>query len=243
MPGQALYVLGGYSFISDQPLMTQAFAIDLSVSWSTDMPAYKKLADGPQIGVTSCGLSPDGKTWVVIANKYVQSYDVASDQWRDVGSIQSYSNRLVTGAVDPDSGNLYVPFGVSVSSTALMLILDTTNPAVHYYSDLGGAPIEKGEYTVAWSRAIKSLIYVGGTAIYSYNITTGWTDLRPLTSGQAPLGNRYYPCVVAAGDSKIIVFGGQNNITNQTTLPDIYILDVLTKTWIQGPSVTQDQSR
>ncbi|KAG0215819.1 hypothetical protein BGX31_000777, partial [Mortierella sp. GBA43] len=225
--------------------MGQAFAIDLSVSWSTDMPAYKKLASGSQTGVAPCGLSPDGKKWVVITNKYAQSYDIASDQWSDITAIPNFTSGLVTGAVDPDSGNLYVPFGVSASTAGagmLMFIMNTANPRSYNSDTRSSAPIEQTDFTVAWSTAMKSLIYVGGASIYSYSPLTGWTDLRPLTSGQAPLGSRYYPCVVA-GDSKVVVFGGQNRILNQTTLTDIYILDVLNMTWKQGQSVTQDQSR
>ncbi|KAG0215820.1 hypothetical protein BGX31_000778 [Mortierella sp. GBA43] len=208
------------------------------------MPAYKKLSDGPQAGSVPCGLSPDGKTWVAIVNDNVHTYDIASDQWHfNVTQIKSFTLREVTGAVDPDSGKLYIPFGITTSSTVLMFVLETKTPYVYYYSDLGGAPIERYGYTVAWSRAMKSMIYVGGTAIYSYSPSTGWSDLRLSTDGQSPPGSRYFPCVVAAGDSKIIVFGGQNRINNQTTLGDIYILDVLTKKWKQGMSVNAPQGR
>ncbi|KAI8359473.1 hypothetical protein B0O80DRAFT_232265 [Mortierella sp. GBAus27b] len=244
IPGQALYVVGGFSSVLNAPIMTQAFSIDLSVSWSIDMPAYKKLSDGPQAGSVPCGLSPDGKTWVAIVNDNVHTYDIASDQWHfNVTQIKSFTLREVTGAVDPDSGKLYIPFGITTSSTVLMFVLETKTPYVYYYSDLGGAPIERYGYTVAWSRAMKSMIYVGGTAIYSYSPSTGWSDLRLSTDGQSPPGSRYFPCVVAAGDSKIIVFGGQNRINNQTTLGDIYILDVLTKKWKQGMSVNAPQGR
>ncbi|KAG0236533.1 hypothetical protein BGX31_003931 [Mortierella sp. GBA43] len=244
-----MYVVGGYNFVMQQPLMDQAFAIDLSVSWSTDMPAYKSLASGALADVTPCGISPDGKKWVAIPRGYVRSYDIASDQWTDIKQVQNFTIVFpVSGAVDPDSGKLYVPFAITAQNNypgAYMLVLDTNDPKT-FITDTSNmatsAPIDHYGFTVAWSTAMKSLIYVGGASIYKYNPSTGWTDLRPLTSGQAPSGSRYYSCVVA-GDSKIVVFGGQNKIANQTTLTDIYILDVLNMTWKQGQSVTQDQSR
>ncbi|KAG0236532.1 hypothetical protein BGX31_003930 [Mortierella sp. GBA43] len=183
------------------------------------MPVYRQLADGPRSGLAPCGISPDGKTWVVLVSSFVQTYDIASDTWGEIMPMQHVSLGPLTGAVDPDSGNLYVPFAVyGTGEQMYMLILNTKSPKSYYGEFNSSAPIsdtDRTGYTVAWSRAMKGFVYVGGTEIYSYSPSTGWTDLRPLTSGQAPSGSRHYSCVVAAGDSKVIVFGGQSNITRR----------------------------
>lgn len=68
--------------------------------------------------------------------------------------------------------------------------------------------------------------------MYTYNSTDGWKSFARPPKETLPLGS----CLVAAnGGSQMVLFGGYSATTN-TTLGDIYILDVATSTWRMGPS-------
>ncbi|KAF9363232.1 hypothetical protein BGX34_004580 [Mortierella sp. NVP85] len=84
--------------------------------------------------------------------------------------------------------------------------------------------------------------------MFSYSAQDGWLEMKGDTSGAGALPSsapapRKGACMVPwTSGSKMILFGGLAN-DQVKTQGDIYILDITTMTWTQGPEVAQKDRR
>ncbi|KAF8931417.1 hypothetical protein EDD21DRAFT_410215 [Dissophora ornata] len=247
--GQALYISGGGTVPVGSKFYTPtslSFMMDLSVSWNASSPVLKKLPDGPSTLWMPSALSSDAQNWLAIVNGTGYVYNFKSAAWSSIFTSSNISGAGpgLAAATDPETGLVYVPNGYrDAANTASMLRVNLTaktfdNVPMSNYSALNTTV----EYSVAWSTPLRSMIFVGGSlnGIFVYSPSTGWSN--PAAKGTIP-PLRSGACLVPAnGGSKMILFGGYS-YTGNSSLNDIYFLDVATLTWTNGPNVTLADKR
>lgn len=232
-----MYVLGGES--SDELVKYgQAFMIDLSVSWKTSAPIYKKLPDGPVSFVAPSTMSSDGKDWVAIVGNTCYAYNILSATWSPILTDNAIG-RTVPGskaATDPETGFMYFPDAArGVNGSSLMMKLDLRTKSFEKIPMFPGSG-----FAVAWSAVAKSLFYFGQSGFQAYSPSKGWTILT--TKGAIPTPRNGHCLVSADGGRKLILTAGYSTFVSRS-LSDIYILDVATLTWTAGPSLPPSQGR
>ncbi|KAK3829093.1 MAG: hypothetical protein J3Q66DRAFT_435511 [Benniella sp.] len=220
--GQGFYILGGRG--------DDNFMIDLSVSWNTSDPVFKKLEGGPRTMGNPCATTNDELFMLVEGTGYV--YNVSSDTWRVVHN--SYFD-LVTridadilgaeamAAADPETGIVYLP---DLSFRKMLSVNLRTNAYelsnVTIYAD-------EGIQVVAWNSHLKSMVVEH--ALYPMNLftpskvsksSTGWSKLEFPRPQDIPTN---WACGVPAhGGTKMVYYAEW-----------VYVLDVVKKTWTRGP--------
>ncbi|KAI8359553.1 hypothetical protein B0O80DRAFT_484557 [Mortierella sp. GBAus27b] len=242
--GQGLYVIGGKPDMGDTAQSgTQAFMIDLSVSWDTSRPAFKKLNEGPGGFLLPCTMLANGKEMFMLALGIGYTYDLKSDSWTRVTDIDfpigirvpagGYGGAAVT---DPESGLIYIangPNNASDGSKGATGELDlkarkikmTPMPALN----------ATGFNSAVWSAPMRSMLFMSAfeNALYLFTPgemngpSHGWKSLK----NNGPSNGAVFPCFVPAyGGSKVVLS------TPEGIFNSIHILDVATMTWKRGPN-------
>ncbi|KAG0199309.1 hypothetical protein BGX33_011734 [Mortierella sp. NVP41] len=258
---KALYIQGGISWLNPAAFNNQLFSLDLTVSpWDSSNPPWKYLAvpSGQQSSYLPAKnrlvISPNESQALLfdgsVANLW--AYNIGNDTWlprRDLpGTIAFGSNYTV--AADPSSSYLYLSNG-GTKGTA-MLVFDTAS-GNSWPQDM---PLELSSfiksYSFVYCPSRKSFLLFGGKSssyvqddLYNSDLfefqLAAYKWVRLNTQGSAPV-KIYSHCMVPAYDGfKMVVFGG--SLKDDVQLGDIYILDVPTMTWTQGPSVAASQNR
>ncbi|KAF9923182.1 hypothetical protein BGZ65_009058 [Modicella reniformis] len=220
---EGLYVIGGSS--SDAAPVAQSFMLDLSVSWNTSDPVFKKLTDAPAPGVMTCAVTSNGQQLFTQGEGTAHIYNIKSASWESLSGI-NFNPGLRTAAVtNPVSGVIYVPNGGKT---------ETIDMAPNFN--------ETRYFTAAWSVLLQGMLLAlpKMDSIYTFTPGTGnpgdsmkgrW-DTRA-TGGDIPFP-RNMSCLVPAYDgSKIILFGGSDD-SDKKLYSSIYLLDVATMNWTRG---------
>ncbi|KAG0224269.1 hypothetical protein BGX31_008126 [Mortierella sp. GBA43] len=235
--GQGLYIGGGIPHGAKAPI-NQSFMLDLSVSWDIQNPKYTALPNAPAGSRVPSALSYDGKRWMMCVNSTCSACEIGIWEWKPLFTVSgsSISNK---GAVDPETGLIYIPKVTFSDATAMMVVNMETAKYERRILDPGLA--KAGGFSTVWSASAKKLFLFGGTlgdtvpltrfTGYSYNVADGWTNLTMKGSIPSP---RFSGCLTPAyGGTKLVYFGGFNNAPI-AVYPDIYILDVASMTWTKG---------
>jgi hypothetical protein len=241
---QAMYVLGGFSFTNED--LGQMFWIDLSTSWNTSSPAYRRLPDGyPDAGFATVLLG-DQKTWFVLSKQKAYLYNLQTSIWvlLEQSSLFSKGGGL-KAAVNPTTGRIYVPGGYSSFLSGTKMLIYDTSARETLSGDMQPSLENLVNYSVVWAPTIKSMLLFGGNTfktnttksdLYAYSPDNGWRLLDP--TGTPPLARCDLCLVPAYSGTKMVLFGGMGNEPNQPNqfkpLGDLYILDVDTMTWTRG---------
>lgn len=251
---------GGASLAKAPP---QFFSLDLTISgWKTSDPPYVPLPEGSGLAVApsavyhSMTVSPDGRRLTLWSqqNRTIFTYDVPSASWLTVLPLPEvtsmYRKEVLQSATDPSTGLIYFPSG-SANGTSMFVY----NPVTNYptYLSMPSQSVINGTisgYSFQWCAHRKSmLLYGGGDAdpdrdnipanysnpyLIEYSpLTKDWTRLT--TSGPSP-GPVIFHCMASAySGKKMVVFGGQLYLKDPRG--SIFILDVPTLTWTQGPDI------
>ncbi|KAK3809528.1 MAG: hypothetical protein J3Q66DRAFT_373774 [Benniella sp.] len=232
--GQGLYVTNSYG--PENNLTTQAFMIDLSVSWNTSNPVYKKLPGGPKIENPTCTMANNDSLFVLVdSTGYV--YNVTSNAWSVLQNSNFDSNAGYNVATsDPVSGIVYIPTnGMDFQGKEVVLTINLRTGIVNT-TELLLMDTDVFE-VVAWSTALKRMV-VFCAADYE-PITFTLSETNKPTKGWGSLPNKgikefiAWNCMAPAyGGSKMVLFGcdlfGENGV--------VYIFDVIKLTWKKGPS-------
>ncbi|KAF9916438.1 hypothetical protein BX616_003757 [Lobosporangium transversale] len=251
-----MYVLGGFG--GDDSLMAQMFSIDLSKSWSTSSPAYKRMADGITDARFTSVLLPNNKDWFVISNSTVYLYNIPSGTWSTVGKYNTLStSHGLSAAVDPENGKVYIPNGYVFSKGGggpVELMVYSTSDKTVQHNIMTSNLVQVINFSVVWASTLKGLLLFGGSVIntpntrsdlYFYSPESGWKLLTP--RGDIPTARRLACFVPAYGGTKMVLFGGQGDpvppAQNGNAQNDIYILDVATLTWTRGPDIGNNGGR
>ncbi|KAF9437095.1 hypothetical protein BGZ76_002011 [Entomortierella beljakovae] len=239
-----MYILGGDEGANSYS--SQAFTLDLSVSWDSSDPPFNSLGDGPaKFYDTPSALSPDGNTWYAQTGNTAFFYDIKKSEWTILpnnitdGRILNFYPGL-GATTDPDTGIIYTPNGLLSNGGKSML---KVNPDKSINSIMMPPQLaENQSSTVAWSGPLSSMIYLDESTgeTYSFNSVELW---KPLTINGSKPPPRSNACLVAAyGGSKMVLFGGYDLSSNKTS-SDIYILDIPTLTWTVGESLNLGNGR
>ncbi|KAI1319167.1 hypothetical protein EDD11_004810 [Mortierella claussenii] len=253
---EALYVQGG-QFTFAGPVQ-QTFLIDLSVPWSTKDPAYKHLNEaGSPPTIATSTITADGKNWFMLVDSSAYLFNFQSQKWKQfmlsfTPITPGAENRTFDGLVtDPETGLIYIPNGILRRLANAMVRYNVTdNTFTSFTMQATRAP--ETRYYVAWSKVLRSMLFLGGaaadgqgipfTSMNVYSPTNGWSF--PSLNGTAPVGRPGACFVPAYGGTKMVLFGGEppgNRSTGPRT--DIFVLDVETWSWIQGPDVATEMGR
>ncbi|KAF9124570.1 hypothetical protein BGW39_008108 [Mortierella sp. 14UC] len=238
--------------------ISQFISLDLSIAWNTTSPAWTNLADGPRQSLFPAAFSSDEQVMYAFhiwGTASPWKYDVQKDTWQEMTTPQ-FENIATVGVkavTDPRTGLIYLAAGSdNVNNHASPLkqldIFDPVSQTIHSIDLQDPAkpfPVRL-KYGPVWSNFRNSILYWGGR----YNISDPRTDIAENvitelsadswtwsvmpTKGAAP-EVRSFHCMAGNEDgTKVVMYGGQ--LRNDTLLGEIWILDVPTATWSQGPS-------
>ncbi|KAF9123087.1 Multiple epidermal growth factor-like domains protein 8 [Mortierella sp. 14UC] len=238
---KTLFIHGGITVGLEQP---QFFSLDLTQdSWDVSSPPWKTLVLTSSIGGTlvyahTFSTSPDGRTltvWMGLLGQ-VANYNIADNKWTQVPLPEFKFAYALPAATDPTTGTVYIPAGAfnNVRTMVKYNIASghTTEPIP------SSVAISDRFKSFVWSKVRKSFIlhaYTGETAYPFYEYTPSNAQWKVLsTTGLNPPFVEA-PCIVPAYEgTKVILFGGLR--ANDTTIADIYILDVPSLKWTKGRS-------
>ncbi|KAK3819525.1 MAG: hypothetical protein J3Q66DRAFT_428108, partial [Benniella sp.] len=224
--GQGLYILGGRT--------KENFMLDLSVSWNTSDPVFRKLSGGPKVDKGACAMTNNGEDLFVLTKGTGYVYNVKSSTW----SVFHNANFGTSGdwqvaATDPGTGFIYFPtYGMNFTGTKVMLSVDLKTNTVNTTSVYG----DPGYFRiVTWSaylkRIVMSAMHYHPNTFAPSNISSpdgGWSSL-PITN--IGLIASSWNCAVAAyNGTKLFYIGSDYN-----SLYAVYIMDVVKLTWKRGP--------
>ncbi|KAF9356126.1 hypothetical protein BGX34_010089 [Mortierella sp. NVP85] len=238
--GQALYVAGGLDVLGGPLATSQSFAINLTVSWNTSSPVFVQLSEAPALDRAPSALSADGKQWMVCSIENCL-FSTVGGPWTKLLTAPTEVIDRVTATTDPQTGLVYIPNGLL---DGFMMVV---NIATKSFTKVAMAPplLPSKQFAVAWSALSGKMYLFGGTTgnigqtdrflAYSYNKAEGWKDLSTLMKGKVPTARKDACIASAYGGSKLVLSGGFN-MDRIKLLPEIYVLDVATLTWTQGPN-------
>jgi hypothetical protein len=229
--GQGLYVFGG-------DLTPENFMLDLSVSWDTSDPAFKKLGDGPtRLYKISCAITNYGEDVFVLSQGVGHFYNVKSDSWTPFPNTNFATvPPMALAASDPETRIVYIPDGgTDLTGKKVMLAVD---PATKTVSSSEFNMRFNFNDVVAWNGHLRSMFVTNGTLssllFTPSNVTgssNGWgvlnTERRPGTPGLWTCGAPAY------GGSMMVLLGF--NLLTVGVKSSVYMLDVEKGTWTVGP--------
>ncbi|KAK3821455.1 MAG: hypothetical protein J3Q66DRAFT_333349 [Benniella sp.] len=241
-----MYILGGMEAIGGASPSRQTFMIDLSVSWNTNAPIYTRLPDGPSAYAAPSAISVDEENWVTVVKSSCYAYNFQAASWGLILTDNAIDQNTGFAAVtDPTTSYIQIPAMIKgyggVTSELVLDVRAKTVSSRPMLSTLHGGR----DFAVVWSVEYKSMFYFGGTVdglfVYSKDaigFDRAWSN--PATNGTAP-SPRMHPCLVSIdGGKRLIVAGGLSKASN-SSLNDLYIFDIATRTWTSGPSIPQEQ--
>jgi len=230
--GQAFYLLAG--------LMPDNFMIDLSVSWNTSDPVYKKLRNGGPEDNIGCTLTNNGEDLFVLGDGKGYIYNVKSNSWKLFGNANfaTIHNMYSPAVSDPETGIIYLPVGGvdlagNMRSLSVDLRMGTVKPTAF-------SPLVKGKSLVMiWSAHLRSMVVPNATydpALFTPSKVSessdGWSTMS--TTGQTAKVATW-SCGAPAYGGSIIVYLGGFRLTDPVDELTVFTLDVVNGTWKQGP--------
>ncbi|KAK3816554.1 MAG: hypothetical protein J3Q66DRAFT_432235 [Benniella sp.] len=228
----------GFYFLTDGT--QDSFMIDLSVSWNASDPVYRKLKAGPKVYGT-CAATNNGDLFTILEGRgYI--YNAKSNSWTSFQNLNfATTPSSKTAVLDPETGIIYLPdAGVDMSGKRVMLSIDTgaetvNSTAMNPYGD------DERSTVFGWSGHLRSLFALNGTDMILFTpskvteSSDGWSLLSTTGRGKVDFLDCGAP---ANGGSTMVFLGGY--FTTTDWLYFVYTLDVVKRTWKQGPSVLKD---
>ncbi|KAF8941406.1 hypothetical protein EDD21DRAFT_349483 [Dissophora ornata] len=215
---------------------TQAFKIDLSISWNASNPVIQRLPDGPSCAFSPSTLSSDGQSWFVVSNDTAYTYSIESATWNQTLSFNSTDDFTGSSAVtDPGTGLVFI----TVPDGSAMWMVDFQSSSFDNIAIDMGIPAVS---SAIWSTSQQEMLAFDGSpsaSILEYSPARNWSSSN--MTGDIPAFRSEACFVPAANGSKAVYFGGIDQ--GQQVLGDIYVLDVVTMDWKRGPDVIMANRR
>ncbi|KAF9345960.1 hypothetical protein BGX34_004328, partial [Mortierella sp. NVP85] len=237
--GQGLYIVGGHG--AEANFTAQIFMLDLSVSWNTSDPVFKKIQDGPMTTGQACTMTNNGEDLFVLSRGTGYTYSVKSDSWNvfhnnefpnDSGGLSP-----AIAAADPTTGFIYIFQHDRGFSNKIVLAVDIRTWTVNNIN----LPVKDFDSfkLATWSAHLKAMLVFPPVNISSYTFTPneivksmkGWGDLNILK--QQPEDVVIWDCVAPAYNGSKMVLLGRDYINQKGV---IYILDVVKQTLKGAPA-------
>ncbi|KAG0089174.1 hypothetical protein BGZ92_005172 [Podila epicladia] len=239
----------------------QMFALDLSVPWNANNPAWIQLKSGPTQAYHSAVVSTDEQDFVTfrntpsgsITNNLSYRFNIPSNSWtQSTIKVQNPSREGVDAVKDPTSGLVYLAGGFQ-SDDSQMYIANLDTDTLSMFTMPSDLLSDRYFYSGVYLMSRKSIMYFGGTnsayssspSTSSQNLITefvpstgGWSNFIPKNSNPS---HRSEFCMAANDDgTKIVVFGGR--LDSSTYARDIWILDIPSALWTQGPLLSEPRA-
>ncbi|GJJ70536.1 hypothetical protein EMPS_02885 [Entomortierella parvispora] len=265
-----VYFQGGQINANTVVYSGELFALDVTATWPLSNPAWTNLtipssgSSGPVVAGHSGTLSKDQSTLYVTApsgvatNPFLYEYDIQAMTWSTQNAPAAdaalWTNRKEAQLVtDPASGSLWYVGGSYPGGTG-------TNELDQFSSGTWNANVTTspvlGQFSSGTAQLIGTKIYLfgglgstGGQRTYQSFQAIPYVDIStnpPTTGVQLTIGGfpsaRQDHCSVYTASEKVLIYGGYNANT-QTTLNDIWTLDMVTMTWQQVVTTNPTSAR
>ncbi|KAF9292629.1 hypothetical protein BGZ68_000033 [Mortierella alpina] len=239
--GQKLFVGDGWLPGTDyeSSYMPQFYALDLTVAWTSDAPAWTRLTRRPNVPsnvITAGTMAPtkDSNTILFFDGLGVFRYNVKTDDW-DLSQNATLVNGFHGGATtDTDTGLVYGVSGADISKYEHLsrpARVTEFNPATNNYTvqEYVGSPQRDKIASTVYSSVAKSLyLYESASdnALFRYDIASRkWSSVN--ATGDIP-SPREQPCFASAyGGRKLILAGGNTERGSE----EVHVFDVTTNEW------------
>ncbi|KAK3809524.1 MAG: hypothetical protein J3Q66DRAFT_373770 [Benniella sp.] len=250
--GQGLYLLGG--------MTGENFMLDLSVSWNTRNPVFKKIEGGPNVHGRACAMANNGEDLFVMSRGTGYVYNVKSSSWTVFQNVNFTSSRFVSSAVtDQETGFIYLPLGGETFAGGLVILSVDLKTGTVNTTDLNLCRVKTNTITeeticnkthsihpaalpsvVVWSGLLKSFIFQWipyykdvfvFTPSQATNSTNGWNTWS--TTGWYPTGVTIKCGAPAYGGSKVVYIASSGQDDKEKG--HLLIYDVAERTWKEGP--------
>ncbi|KAF9154082.1 hypothetical protein BG015_001904 [Linnemannia schmuckeri] len=258
------YIQGGRDYNAGKATVSnQFFSLDLTQSaWEASKPPWKRIniANGVAPGLTTFGhsfsISPDQQTlslWDPVGLDAVApdapgvsgNISLTTRMWKpfSVPMKMNQSEGGLQAVTHPRTGLVYTPAGYNNTDMAIYdfktrNVTSTPLPP----QAIGGWRF----YTFNWNELRGTFFLWGGQGQagtpYFYEFDASkmqWTEM--ITKGAVPPRLRAACMAPAYGGAKMVLFGG--NPPGEESIGTLYILDVPSMTWTQGPSIEPSQNR
>ncbi|KAK3815156.1 MAG: hypothetical protein J3Q66DRAFT_370496 [Benniella sp.] len=245
--GQGLYIVGGHGTIMN--FTTQTFMLDLSVSWNTSDPVFKKIQGGPMTTEIACTMTNNGEDLFVLSRGTGYIYNVKSDSWdvlqNNMLPYTSYEQPPMLLA-DPATGFIYIyGYTVDFSGKKVLLSVDVRTKTVN--ASETAARDFTTTVVAAWSDHLKSmLIFPSGLSPYTFTPSKidkrkrGWAELQVPPQQDLEEGLDWGCVASAYGGTKMVFLGSshimKNNSIDITKNDVLYVFDVVKRTWKGAPA-------
>ncbi|KAK3816553.1 MAG: hypothetical protein J3Q66DRAFT_440952 [Benniella sp.] len=236
--GQAFYLLGGIS--------QENFILDLSVPWNTSDPAYKKLEGGPsKVDQRSCAMTNNGEDLFVMSTGVAHIYNVKSGTWTEFSNanfaVHTKSESGYYAVTDPETDIIYLPNGgVDLIGRVMMLSVDLQTLTVN---TTGSNPYATSQ--PVWSTYLKGFVVpakdYGLMMTFTPSNVTQSSDEWNLLNIPRPVFGWMWDCGASAYGGLMMIFVTYTSRALATP-STVHILDVVKKTWTQGPAIPGDSS-
>jgi len=220
--------------------MEESFMIDLSVSWNTSNPPFKKLRRSPEAQVgTACAITNNGEDMFALGDGRGYLYNVKSNSWKPFQNINFATVPwTVLAASDPETGIVYIPdAGTDLSGSRKVML--SADPRAGTVNSTDFNPLMNGKPVIAWSAHLKSLVAPDAAhnlALFTPSKVTessdGWSVFNT-TTGKPSKVDMWNCLTPAYNGSTLVYLGGDSKDKNMTT--HVYVLDVVKGAWKQGP--------
>ncbi|KAF9986204.1 hypothetical protein BGZ75_002084 [Mortierella antarctica] len=236
----------------------QMVSLDLAVPWQANAPAWSLLKPGPTLSKHSAIVSADEQTFVTFGSSASGSsylttkYHIASNSWEPSAvKVQDPTKEGLQAVEDQASGLVYLAGGFQ-SDDSQMYVYNVDYDSISKFPMPSDYMEDRKDYAAVYLKSRKSILYFGGSTSSSSSSGGGSgggqisadlvTEFIPSTGSWTTLNihsqnppHRTDFCMVANDDgSKVVVFGGR--LDNGGYAKDLWVLDVATLTWTQGPS-------
>ncbi|KAH7052915.1 hypothetical protein BKA57DRAFT_282025 [Linnemannia elongata] len=244
--GNYLYVQGGKLVTNEVQISksSQLAALDLSKSWPASAPVWKILNPGPAYNLYNGVSTADNQTLITFYNNqalFVNIYNVQTDKW-EYTSVKTTGELLqaIRTVIDPKTGQIYI------DGADNMIVYNPTSRDISYTLIPPGTLNSRFFAGAGYHPTRRSIMYMGGvTGGLEFEATTYITEflLDSQTWGTFPtIGDLPTPrcdhCMAISEDGNtVVMFGGRTPPPGNFT-GSFYILDVPSKTWVQGPTAS-----
>ncbi|KAK3813722.1 MAG: hypothetical protein J3R72DRAFT_60974 [Linnemannia gamsii] len=230
----------------------QFAVLDLSVPWSANAPAWKKLPNGPKQNGAPVAMNKEGTKLINFmvpgnssADPFAEIFDIATNTWTPSKVRVPKPDRNGLRAItNPENGMTYIAGGYEVDDNLdQMYVYHWDTDSMTKIPMRIAAMAKTQHYRAVWWTAKKSILYFGGFAsggfakddVYVFDPSGegSWGALT--TTGEGP-GARTDMCMAISEDgTKLVVFGGRWFDTfNQGILGHLFILDLTTMVWTRA---------
>ncbi|KAK3815177.1 MAG: hypothetical protein J3Q66DRAFT_389059 [Benniella sp.] len=245
--GQGLYIAGGHG--EDTNHVAQTFVLDLSVSWNTNDPVFRKLQDGSIAVGAACTMANNGEDLFALSEATVYVYNVRSDSWTTFSSDKIPAKEIDgSAAADPETGLVYIPtfddrFRSFDRNNNSVLEVDirakTVNTIILPTVDVRSFAV------AAWSTPLKSMVAL------QYGIfdpqTFAPSEINSLKKGWGTIISKDHDqwfggweCMVPAnGGSKMVLLASEyKGYDPVVEYGAIYVFDMVKHTWKRPVTTT-----